>query len=54
MDALDIFFKVVLMLFRISWSIDGMRSLCQRSLNTVAKRLLQESKFAFIFNTIII
>ena len=38
--------------FRTSWSIDGMRSLFQRSLNTVAKRLLQESKLAFISNTI--
>ena len=46
--------KVVLTLFRTSWWIDGMRSLCQRSSNTVAKRLLQESKFAFISNTITI
>jgi len=50
--SLDI--KLVLTLFRILWWIDGTRSRCQRSSNTVAKRLLQESKFAFIIHTILV
>ena len=40
--------RLVLTLFRTSWWIDGTRCLYQKSSNTVAKRLLQESKFAFI------
>ena len=47
--AIFLFIKLVLTLFRTSWWIDGTRSPCQRNSNTVAKRLLQESKLAFFF-----
>ena len=39
----------MLTLFRTLWWIGGTRSLCQRSSNTVVKRLLQESKFTRLF-----